>query len=193
MFCFFSLFKFRGHSTREPAYSSVTYSILRAYTGTGVKHSQHRKKHHERFWKNAGEWTGRAEISQEDIPGSKRSMYGYIWPTPGFRGRTFKLCVLTRGNFNFCVRSSPLKSQRHLCDRHTTLSFSGPDPPSDSVVRPGWNSYTIRDFIGPLHRVSVASDRIVQLCQSSRLSLIWSIAMGVARRYAISLVYSYGN
>ena len=30
------------------------------------------------FGKNAGEWTGRAEISKEDIPGSKRSMYGYI-------------------------------------------------------------------------------------------------------------------
>ena len=29
------------------------------------------------------------------------------WPTPGLKGRTFKLCVLTRWNFNFCVRSSP--------------------------------------------------------------------------------------
>ena len=28
--------------------------------------------------KNAGEWTGRVEISKEEIPGSKRSMYGYI-------------------------------------------------------------------------------------------------------------------
>ena len=27
--------------------------------------------------KNAGEWTGRVEISKEGIPGSKRSMYGY--------------------------------------------------------------------------------------------------------------------
>ena len=24
------------------------------------------------------EWTGRVEISKEEIPGSKRSMYGYI-------------------------------------------------------------------------------------------------------------------
>ena len=30
------------------------------------------------------------------------------WQTPGFKGRTFKLCVVTRWNFNFCVRSSPL-------------------------------------------------------------------------------------
>ena len=29
------------------------------------------------FGKSAGEWTGRVEISKE-IPGSKRSMYGYI-------------------------------------------------------------------------------------------------------------------
>ena len=30
------------------------------------------------FGKNAGEWTGRVEISKEELPGSKRSMYGYI-------------------------------------------------------------------------------------------------------------------
>ena len=28
--------------------------------------------------KNAGEWAGSAEISKEEIPGSKCSMYGYI-------------------------------------------------------------------------------------------------------------------
>ena len=30
------------------------------------------------FGKNAGEWTGRVEISKEEIYGSRRSMYGYI-------------------------------------------------------------------------------------------------------------------
>ena len=30
------------------------------------------------FGKNAGEWTGRVEISKEEIPGSKRSTYGYV-------------------------------------------------------------------------------------------------------------------
>ena len=30
------------------------------------------------FGKNAGEWTERVEISEEEIPGSKHSMYGYI-------------------------------------------------------------------------------------------------------------------
>ena len=56
----------------------MTYFILRAYTGSGVSHSQHRKKLGEVLEKNAGEWTGRVEISEEEIPGSKRSMYGYI-------------------------------------------------------------------------------------------------------------------
>ena len=28
--------------------------------------------------KNADKWTGSVEISKEEIPGSKRSMYGYI-------------------------------------------------------------------------------------------------------------------
>ena len=40
---FWSLFIFREHSTREPASSKVTYFILRAYTGTSISRSQHRK------------------------------------------------------------------------------------------------------------------------------------------------------
>ena len=28
-------------------------------------------------------------------------------PNPGYKGRTFELCVLTRWKFNFCVRNSP--------------------------------------------------------------------------------------
>ena len=75
---FLSLFIFRGHSTRELASSRMTYFILRAYTGTGVSHSQRRKKIARGFGKKAGEWIGRVEISKEEIPGSKRSMYGYI-------------------------------------------------------------------------------------------------------------------
>ena len=39
---------------------------------------QHRKKIGRGFGKNAGEWTERVEISKEELPGSKRSMYGYI-------------------------------------------------------------------------------------------------------------------
>ena len=35
-------------------------------------------KTRERFWENAGAWTGRIEISKEEIHCSKRSMYGYI-------------------------------------------------------------------------------------------------------------------
>ena len=73
-----SLFIFRGHSTREPASGRVTYLILRAYTGTGVA-TAYTGKAREKFWKkNAGEWTGRVEISKEEIPGSKRSMHGNI-------------------------------------------------------------------------------------------------------------------
>ena len=57
----------------------MTYFILRAYTGTGVSQSLHRKEIGRGFGKNAGEWTGRGlEILEEEIPGSKRSMHGYI-------------------------------------------------------------------------------------------------------------------
>ena len=51
LFVCWCLFIFRWHSTREPASSMVTNLILRAYTVTGVSHSQHRKKNWERLWK----------------------------------------------------------------------------------------------------------------------------------------------
>ena len=71
---------------------------------------QHRKKIGRAFGKNAGEWTGRVEISKEELPGSKRSMYGYILTYSRLeRENFFKLCVLTRWDFNFCVCSSPLR------------------------------------------------------------------------------------
>ena len=44
--------------------------ILWASTGT--------KKMGDVLGKNADEWTGRVEISKEEIPGNKHSMYGYI-------------------------------------------------------------------------------------------------------------------
>ena len=75
---FFSLFIFLGHSTREQASNRVTYFIVRAYTGTGGSHRQHKKKIGRGFGINASEWTGRVEISKEEIPGSKRRMYGYM-------------------------------------------------------------------------------------------------------------------
>ena len=37
-----------------------------------------RKKIRRGLKKQTGEWTGRVEISEEEIPGSKRSMYDYI-------------------------------------------------------------------------------------------------------------------
>ena len=55
------------YSTREPASSRVTYFILRATANT--------EKIGRGLEKNTGKWTGRVEISKEEIPGSKRSMY----------------------------------------------------------------------------------------------------------------------
>ena len=76
MFFFYPVYIPRALNTGT-GIRQVTYFTLRAYTGTGVSGSQHRKNR-ESFGKNAGEWTGRVEINKEEIPGSKRSMYGYI-------------------------------------------------------------------------------------------------------------------
>ena len=35
------------------------------------------------------------------------------WPTPGFKGRMCKLCVLNGWDFNFCVHSSPLRGREN--------------------------------------------------------------------------------
>ena len=75
---FFSLFIFRGHSTWERASGRVTYFMLQAYTGTMCKPEPTQGKIGRGFGKDAGEWTGRVEISKEEIPGSKRSTYGYV-------------------------------------------------------------------------------------------------------------------
>ena len=50
----------------------------------------------------------KVEICKEEVPGSKRSVYGYVL-TLGLKRRTFKLRVLNRWDFNFRVRISPLR------------------------------------------------------------------------------------
>ena len=61
------------------------------------------------FGKNAGEWTGRVEYARQKSLAVSVACMAIHWPTPGFKGRTFKVCVLTEWDFNFCVRSSPLR------------------------------------------------------------------------------------
>ena len=67
---------------------------------------------------------GRVEISKEEIPGSKRTRYGYILTYSRLKRRTFKLCILNRWDFNFCIHSSPLlgyhKILRILCKDQVT-------------------------------------------------------------------------
>ena len=55
---FWSLFVFRGHSSLEPAFSRVTYFILRAYKGTDVNnlfYSVSLQKKHVLATANTGE------------------------------------------------------------------------------------------------------------------------------------------
>ena len=73
--------------------SRMTYFIMRADTRTGVSHSQHRKNSGEVLEKCRWiDWKRR--INQEEMPGSRRSIHGYMLTTPGVKGRTFDLWVL---------------------------------------------------------------------------------------------------
>ena len=68
---------FREHPKWEPASSRVPILFCGPTQEPCVSHSQHRKNFGRGFGKNAGEWTRSVEISKEEIPGTKRSMYGY--------------------------------------------------------------------------------------------------------------------
>ena len=78
---FWNLFTFRGHSTLKSdssrAFCGSTQKQVLAKAGTGKK-STKQTNSGEVSEKNASEWTGRVEISKEEILGSKRSMHGYM-------------------------------------------------------------------------------------------------------------------
>ena len=62
------------------------------------------------------------------------------------------------------IIDSTVMQHIYVCVFHTTgllALVEGPDPLSVSVVRLNRDSFTVRNFIGLLHRVSVATDRIV--------------------------------
>ena len=74
----FSLFIFREHSTRG---TCVRQGDLFYSAGLHRNHelaTANTEEIRRGFGKNAGEWTERVEVSEEEIPGSKRSMYSYI-------------------------------------------------------------------------------------------------------------------
>ena len=103
--------------------------------------------------KNKGEWTVRVEISKEEIPGSKRSMYGYIQ-----RG-TYVTCGETR---TVIMRDHIQCSRRWVCPRDRSL-------PAVIKIPDICNTYR---RLGP--RLSgakgfVRSGRILDICNTHRL------------------------
>ena len=81
---FWSLFIFRGDSTRELPVSVVCNDEQGdLFYSAGPHRNRYQpeltqEKLGRGFGKNAGEWTRRVQISKEEIPGKKRSMFGYI-------------------------------------------------------------------------------------------------------------------
>ena len=94
--------------------SRVTYSILRAHTGTGVSHSQHKKNSRDVWGKNADEWTKRVKLARKKSLAVGLACRTISGPVPGFKKkRTFAFWVPNRWVFHFCVWSTPLRSYRH--------------------------------------------------------------------------------
>ena len=77
----------------------------------------------------------------------KRSMYGYILTYSRLRGRTFKLCVLTRWDFNFCVRSSPLRDRKRYIVERTNkaeIRLGDQSEKAESCQEELWNEIQVK-------------------------------------------------
>ena len=62
------------------------------------------------------------------------------WPTASFKGRTFKLCVLNRWDFNFCVRSSPLREPGNMARTCTKMQYMHRSSRDDPTMSPQWRA-----------------------------------------------------
>ena len=72
------------------------------------------------------------------------------WPTPGFKGRTFKLWVLTRWDFNFCVRSSPLRGHIKTCldpKYNITLGPTILTKPASRLSADWWSKWLLKTIM----------------------------------------------
>ena len=78
------------------------------------------------------------------------------WPTPGFKGRTFKLCVINRWDFHFCVRSFP---QRDLTVYLPLRKFHSAD--ETRVWRDLWDLYTCLQPVSDYEWICFALKRMV--------------------------------
>ena len=115
-----------------------------------VSHSKHRKNR-ERFWKKCRWMDRKCRNKQEKSLEVSVACMAIYWPPPGSKGRTFKLCVLTRRDFNFCVRSSPTAGIENGKINHCPKTFldlqrlmeawAGRIPASLSA-KPEWNVST---------------------------------------------------
>ena len=65
-----SLSIFRGHSTIEPALQQCDLFYFAGLHRNQCQSQLTQEKFGRGFGKNAGEWTGRVEISEEEIPDS---------------------------------------------------------------------------------------------------------------------------
>ena len=72
-----------------------------ADTGTCISHGQDReKKNSGEILENENEWTGKVEISEEEIPGSRCSMHGsYIDPLQALKGEPCSFRFSADGTF----------------------------------------------------------------------------------------------
>ena len=88
------------------------------------------------------------------------------------KGRTFKLCVLTRWDFNFCVRSSPLRVEERdqQAEKDKTEKVTGLGRGTRQEIAK-WNQMTALRFqTGGKHQTSPASLRSTRPITRNKIS-----------------------
>ena len=125
------------------------------------------------------------------------------WPTPGFKRRTFKLCVLTRWNFNFYVRSSPLRgAAKSLVSLCLGSLFSAHTSRSVCLLRHElftfrhlniWGAKLVLLMIWPLWRKGSTMDRLSDFFFLLELTNLASLSMLVDKFILLSFFYNTYN
>ena len=125
------------------------------------------------------------------------------WPTPGFKGRTFKLCVLTRWDFDFCVRSSPLRGtyeQRErqwdgFTDSHELINVKRKNSRYMISKRHADNVLfrQFRALRGPASKKYCGRKKKVKDHQSTFLRSVWYLYMSEEQKQRITDGMQYVN
>ena len=110
------------------------------------------------------------------------------WLTPDFKVRTFKLCVLSRWDFNFCVRSSPLRGPHTAGAKNKQTNNNNKNPAKACLV---WMYISITWYTNLLETFN-SQETVAHCHQHSDKTPCWWRGKNVIR-FGLAVRRSVGN